>query len=179
MKSVMEQEQTPKKHSSDTQFWIVWGIAAGVILLGLGVYGWKTWALEKENKRFEVSIENTQKRIQTLAPASDQVTKKRNESIKKAKNYRKNWSHVMEQIIDLETPAIRFSSVGVSGKSLSVSCQATSWKSFSSFFDSLEKDPRVKNARISSTTLLSPSIAGAKQSAELTFDFSPTPNENT
>jgi Zn-dependent oligopeptidase len=47
------------------------------------------------------------------------------------------------------------------------------------FFDSLEKDPRVKNARISSTTLLSPSIAGAKQSAELTFDFSPTPNENT
>jgi len=179
MKSVMEQEQTQKKYSPDAQFWIVWGIAAGVILLGLGVYGWKTLAFEKENKRFEVSIENTQKRIQALAPASDQVVKKRNESIKKAKNYRKDWSHIMKQIVGLETGAVRFTSVGLSGKKLSVSCQAMSWKSFSAFFDSLEKDPRVKNARISSTTLLSPSIAEAKQSAELTFDFSPTPNENT
>ena len=179
MKNGMEQEQTHKKHDFDTQFWIVWGIAAGVILLGLGFYGWKIWTLNKENARFEVSIENTQKRLQALAPGSEQVVKKRNESIKKAAKYRTSWSHIMEQILTLETPAVRFSNVGISGPKLSVSCQATSWKSFSSFFGALEKDPRVKNARISSTSILSPSVAGAKQSAELTFDFSPTPNENT
>lgn len=174
MKSDMEQEQTQKKHISDTRFWIIWGSFAGIILLGCLFYGWKTWALSQENKRFEISIENTGARLKTLSPGSEQLIKKRAEAIAHAEKFRTPWSTVMEQVTELETSAARFVSISLSDKKVSASCQTASWNSFSSFIKKLEADSRIKNLRISSTNVLSPAVAGAKQSAELTFDFSPT-----
>lgn len=174
MKSVMEQEQTQKKYISDTRFWIVWGTIAGIILLGGLFYGWKIWTLNQENTRFEVSIENTSTRLKALAPGSEQLVKKRTEVLHRAENFRTNWASIFQQITELETPSARFSNVSISGPKVSASCQTTSWQSFAAFIKKLETDLRIKNIRISSTKMLSPPIAGAKQAAELTFDFSPT-----
>jgi Tfp pilus assembly protein PilN len=173
MKRDMEQEQTQKKYISDTRFWIVWGSVAGIILLSGLFYGWKIWALSQENARFEVSIENTGARLKALSPGSEQIVKKRGEVLQRAEKSRTTWSDIMNQISDLETEAARFTRVGLSGEKISASCQTTSWNSFSAFIKSLEDDARVKNLRISSTTALSPPIAKANQSAEITFDFSP------
>jgi magnesium-transporting ATPase (P-type) len=174
MKSVMEQEQTQKKYISDTRFWIVWGTIAGIILLGGLFYGWKIWALSQENARFETSIENTSARLKALAPGSEQLIKKRTEALHRAENFRTNWASVFQQVTELETTSARFSTINISGPKVSASCQTTSWQSFAAFVKKLETDPRIKNLRISSTRVLSPPIAGAKQAAELTFDFSPT-----
>ncbi len=173
MKSDMEQEQTQKKYISDTRFWIVWGSVAGVILLAFLFYGWKIWALNQENARFEVSIENTSARLKALSPGSEQLVKKRGEVLQSAEKSRTAWSDIMNQISDLETEAARFTRVGLSRGKVSASCQTTSWNSLSTFIGKLESDTRVKNLRISSTTVLSPPIAKANQSAEITFDFSP------
>ena len=173
MKHAMEQEQIQKNKVSNTRFWIVWGIAALAILGGLGFYGWKAWTLDKENKRFEVSIENTQKRLQALAPGTEEILKKQNEVLKRAQKFRTKWSGIMEQIVALETPAVRFANIGLSGERVSASCQATSWKGLGTFIETLEKNPRVTNVRISNTSVLSPPIAGAGQSASVTFNFSP------
>lgn len=173
MKSVMEQEQTQKKYISDTRFWIVWGSVAGVILTACIFYGWKTWALTQENRRFEVSIENTGTRLRALSPGSEQMIKKRGEVLQHAEKVRTEWSDIMNQIMSLETEAARFTRVGLSKEKISASCQTTSWDSLSTFINKLERDTRIKNLRISSTAVLSPPIAKANQSAEITFDFSP------
>ncbi len=177
----MEQEQIHKKQKhevSNTRFWIVWGIAAAIVISILGFYGWKTWALNKENARFTLSIENTQKRLLALAPGTEQLIKKQNEVAKRAGKYRTIWSTIMEQIIDLQTSSVHFSRMNESDGKISATCQATSWKEFSAFIDSLEKNPRVKNIRISSTSVLSSIENKMTQSAEITFHFSPEHNEN-
>ena len=174
MKSVMEQEQTQKKYIPDTRFWIVWGSITGIILLAGLFYGWKIWALSQENARFEVSIENTSARLKILAPGSEQSVKKRREALQRAQKKRRPWSNIMNQISSLETESARFTRVGLSNEKVSASCQTVSWSSFSTFINNLEKNTRVKNLRISSTTILSPPIAKANQSAEISFDFSPT-----
>jgi magnesium-transporting ATPase (P-type) len=178
MKSVMEQEQTQKKHIINTRFWIVWIIGVAIVVAVFLFYGWKIWAFAQENSRFQVSIENTQKRLQAIAPGSEELVKKRNEVTQRAKKFRTNWSEIMKQITDLETSAVRFSKINVAKEKITASCQATSWKSLADFIAGLEKNPRVKNVRISSTTVLSPPVAGAKQSAELSFNFFPASNEN-
>ncbi len=178
MKSAMEQEQIQKKHESNRRFWIVWSFAAAIVVVVMGFYGLKSWRLEKENQRFEVSIENTQKRLQALAPGTESLVKRQKEVARNAEKFRTNWSNIMEQIVDLESSAVRFSRVNFSEGKMSVSCQATSWKSLSVFIDSLKKDSRVSNIRIASTSILSPPVAGAKQSAELTFNFFPNHNED-
>lgn len=174
MKSVMEQEQTQKKYISTRRFWSVWGTLAGILVLVVLFYAWKIWALNQENARFEVSIQNTQARLQTIAPGSEQLIKKRSEILQRAIKNRTNWSTVLEQITDLETAAARFTDVSLTDQSVSATCQTTSWKSFAAFIETLENDARIQNLRILSTNVLSPAVAGATQSAKLSFDFSPT-----
>jgi hypothetical protein len=179
MKNVMEQEQIPKKHESNQRFWIVWGIAATIVAAVFGFYSWKSWRLENENRGFELSIKNTQKELQVLAPgASETLARTQQEIINKALKFRTNWSDVMAQVVDLESSAVRFSKINLSGKKVSASCQATSWKGLTAFIDSLKRDPRISHVRMSSTTVLTPPVAGASQGAELTFDFIPAHNEN-
>ena len=179
MKSVMEQEQIHKKHETNTQFLIVWSIAATIVVVMLGFYGWKSWRLNEASQEFELSIKNTQQQLQQLAPGNtEQFLRKQQEIAQKAEKNRINWSNIMEQITELESSMARFSSINVSGEIVSASCQTTSWNSFTEFIKSLKADPRISNVRISSTATLSPSLAGASQTAELTFHFSPTNNEN-
>jgi Tfp pilus assembly protein PilN len=179
MKNVMEQEQIQKKHESNQRFWLIWSISAAIIAVVMGFYGWKSWRLDQENQGFELSIKNTQKEIQDLAPgATEELARTRKEVVSRARKHRTNWSEIMAQIIDLESSAVRFSKINLSGKKISASCQATSWNSLTIFIESLRADSRVDNVRMSSTTVLSPPVAGAKQGAELTFDFIPTKNEN-
>lgn len=170
----MSQPQKQKNTRTMTQFWTVFLLIATLVAVGAGFWGWKYWNYSGENERFEVSISNTSKRLESLAPGSAARTRTRTEAAKKADDHRIIWSDIMAQALSLETKTARFSSLNIEGEKVTATVQAGNWDSLSKFVDSLRSNAMVQEVRVSTTTLLKPAISGATQEAQVRFIFTPT-----
>jgi len=160
--------KTPKNSRDFLKTFLI--LASIGILVWFGILFYQKTTLEKENVRYQTSIETTTERVKKLLN-SDNPAKKIAvaKTLNKLEKRRILWSEVMAKIIKLEIPGITFRDFSVGDKGqISATVSARSFNSVQQFVKKLNSDENVSQVVINSIRL---DEATAGLLVDLNFNF--------
>jgi len=162
---------TSSLHKKETDFFgnILLFILLLCLLLGGYLYMKKT-NLEKENTRYNTSIENSIATIKKLTN-SDNPAKKIliGKILANAKNKRVKWSNVINEILKLKMSRLMDFSYDIESKKVKAVVITNDYKSFRLLVNNLEKNEEISKLIINSINL--DEKAGSSVEIDLSFNF--------
>ncbi len=136
-----------------------------ILIIGVigafGVFLFQKLSLQKDIKRLNTSIENTEREIQQLQGLSDTQGKQSRETVlKKALLFRTEWSRVMSAILKYESTQIQFLNFSSDeNQQISIDGEAASITQVTNLMKQLEANEEIKNPFIST-------ISGADKTSQ-------------
>jgi len=120
----------------------------------LGYLLWKKYDLPKKIAVLENRNKTKEEKIRQLGKTENTSSKwKAHQVLKKAENYRVEWSKILAKILEVENKDVKiinFSST--KDQKISASGKATDWDAISNFIENLNANPKIQNIFVSSVS---------------------------